>query len=1593
MMRGYLTIALLFSIATQSEAKTRDGKSFGMMAAASLRHQEQRNELDIHQELEGLSKQPGLPTGSGRTAKVTDKETSRLQNSGTVQTQPSRLLGHLKESASRFGRKMQTEKTLDSKLSSVDSNRGLYSEKAGLPNKPRKQQHMEEALTLKSRKSRSMWLPSDGVSLGSINSHVGQSGIPLILQESNGKTENPILKEAVASKEGHRDLQLGFARTACMEEAQRLELLDSGKGYVCYCNAAASGEFTLICEAGCGEYCNDEGLVCGSQALRKEFQETGDIMSVSNSIEYRRGRDEIVSLSKLGCSDDGQGGEICDDCALSVISAGGGGHCNSCQLQTCPDGSQAAVLDCENIETGAVFDLCDTALDITGGVFGHLSANEFSYCVDPFATAKAACETDAEFFESMAAEKEYSCTCEVNAVDAVTLGCTATCGHYCDAEEEMCGFEVHDRFYDLSGTPYLVADNFFYTKGRTDRLSLVKRGCGQTGSALPGDVTCDECAFFVNLPQQCQSCSLQTCIDSEGNKYQAPLIDCQNIEEGAVFDLCDKSSISIDGGVFDYFSSEEYGICVDHSPENDVCSDEHEPLPTNGTVVLGSTVNAFDDGVVPCSLMSFSPGLWYKVVGTGTGLMASTCGPDTNFDTVISVYSGGCSDLRCVANNDDSDSCEGSGPSTVDWFGEEGVVYQIRVHGFDNNRGNFGLAVQETDIEVDICEFAAQTFESESDPISGTACSCEEMGDGSQTLSCNDACDHCNIEGDTCVSKSFDGIFDSKSVFHTRSITYNYTVGRSNLVVIEEANCTNAVNCETCRVWVDEQECNSCEYVECLDPFGMTIGEGKSVECGNIEPGANFNTCNDTVDVALGVFEALTNEEFDQCKRDPLAACNAIAIMEEEAGRSLGVACQCEDTGDSAILSCIESSCQYCNQATSVCAGISYGRIYFEDSDGGLASTYFEGYEYEEGRNDTLSYEETSDGCVFVVNGQECNSCAAVTCESTLGQFEGIEIDCENIEEGASYSDCGAPVVYEVGLFQVFSSLEFETCLEENDPESVCSQEMERHELSGLEAGRRTVCECSTDALTNGRLLTCSHPDCQYCNFDASVCTTKTFGVSIGRFGQISAEFDGFQYIEGGHSELVVVENFGTGCKVTVDGEECSSCELVTCVNEEIDYIYGGENVYAGKAIQCENVKDGVSFSQCDRVVIESGVFQVASQSEFDTCIQARPSEGVCMQEKAKTEALDPDTSCECEENEQGGHSITCVQKACLFCNANRNICGHDTIGKKFGRLGQEMSTFNGFQYIEGRNERIVFEPNLDPTDTRDCQVFVDKDECNNCHLLDCGGGFLGFDVNCENLPNGGSFNQCAPPGGITTGVSRSGFAGTGALEYFSLFEFNQCISVRDPVEVCEEERILSERDQADSGTECECEAIQDGGVRLSCGDTMCQYCNADETICQMDVNYGGDISSFGFFTSEFQTYDYILGRDERFVVEHSFENGCRVLVDGDECNSCEYISCADSSNSFNIQCNNVEQGAFYSGCAGTGGGFLQLMFDASFSVCVAFDGTFPHTGAATAAPEDQTKKDPNYNDGSGSGAQPASLSTPVSVILFGVFGLLTLFF
>ena len=1127
---------------------------------------------------------------------------------------------------------------------------------------------------------------------------------------------------------------------------------------------------------------------------------------------------------------------------------------------------------------------------------------------------------------------------------------------YCDATGDVCGIEIKDFIFDLSGSPYLVADNFFYTNGRDDRLTVIQRGCEQADNGDIDDILCSDCEVRINSFQTCTFCSLQTC----DNGAQAPLIHCENIENGgAIFNLCETDSIKADGGVFDYFSSDEFQSCVDNSPANDICN-EGVPLVLDGSSVFGSTELAINDNVPPCELASEGSGVWYRVEGTGKGILASTCSDNNfEFDSQLSIYSGSCEDLTCVAFNDDTprEDCPFGHHSSVAWFGEEGVVYHIKVHGYSLSRGEFEFYVKEVDWAIESCASKKASGEfSGFDETSTVSCNCAVAFEDSQELSCMSTCVYCHSEGEVCATQSSGGIYDPNEPFHTSYVEYKYTEGRNEVIRMNDFGCDSS-GCTTCRVAVDGKRCNSCQNVDCTDQFGNIIGRGRKVDCSNVEPNAVFDECENPLTIESGIFEVLSSNEFTQCKQDPLDACQGLATAFEESGADLGTICSCEADGQDAILSCSEPDCHYCNTETSVCASLDYGgRI---SGDLGEITTTFNEYKYFEGRSESLRYEAADGRCVFTIDGTACSSCEQVICSTSLGAYQGVTVDCENIEEGASYNACTQDKV-DSGVLELLSHQEFDACLDaEGNAESVCSERKVLEENKGEELGLGTTCECVSKAITGDHTLTCTDSSCIFCNYESLVCATNIFGVHYGRFGQEVSTFDGFQYTEGGRNEEVVLTNADGQCRVTVDDSECTSCESIVCIDE------GTGNPFPGVDVKCENVPDGGNLSGCDRIFVDTGVLEVATDSEFSVCIKPRSSVESCILEiddyKASLSA-DEDPICECTENEHGGHSMTCVEKGCLYCNSEKSVCGYNVVGKHFGRLGQVMGSFNGFQYIEGREDTVIFAQVQDPSDSRDCVVSAGDKECASCSLVSCG-IFTGISVECENIEEGGSFNTCG-----------ESLVDSGVLEYFSFREFLECIQVRDPIEYCEQQKDFYELINPDAGTVCTCEAMGDE-AKLSCADTGCQYCNLDESACNVKVAYGANISRLGYFQSTFDVRHYVVGRTERVVLHQTPSSACRVMVDDQECETCEIEVCGDGSQSYVIGCENVDDKYRLSGCSDFGNGiFAHLKATDGFGICVAYDGTFPPTSTPTIAPtsvsEDPDTTGGETGDGSSEGRQ-----------------------
>ena len=89
---------------------------------------------------------------------------------------------------------------------------------------------------------------------------------------------------------------------------------------------------------------------------------------------------------------------------------------------------------------------------------------------------------------------------------------------------------------------------------------------------------------------------------------------------------------------------------------------------------------------------------WYTTIGTGVEFTASTCNSDgyTTFDTQITIFTGDCDDLICIAGNDNSpdiESCGDGGASTVSWDTVEGEIYFILIHGVGARVGSYGLTL------------------------------------------------------------------------------------------------------------------------------------------------------------------------------------------------------------------------------------------------------------------------------------------------------------------------------------------------------------------------------------------------------------------------------------------------------------------------------------------------------------------------------------------------------------------------------------------------------------------------------------------------------------------------------------------------------------------------------------------------------------------------------------------------------------------------------------------------------------------------------------------------------------------------------------
>jgi hypothetical protein len=119
------------------------------------------------------------------------------------------------------------------------------------------------------------------------------------------------------------------------------------------------------------------------------------------------------------------------------------------------------------------------------------------------------------------------------------------------------------------------------------------------------------------------------------------------------------------------------------------------PVQIDGPAVVFNN-SGYPASAPACGGFTAAPGtVWYKVVGNGTTLTASSCGSSPS-GTILTLYCGGCQVASCIAgsNEDHAGVCANPFHASVSWCAEDGAEYLIAVRGSGGAIGNISLFVE-----------------------------------------------------------------------------------------------------------------------------------------------------------------------------------------------------------------------------------------------------------------------------------------------------------------------------------------------------------------------------------------------------------------------------------------------------------------------------------------------------------------------------------------------------------------------------------------------------------------------------------------------------------------------------------------------------------------------------------------------------------------------------------------------------------------------------------------------------------------------------------------------------------------------------------
>ncbi|KAG7367307.1 hypothetical protein IV203_029978 [Nitzschia inconspicua] len=246
------------------------------------------------------------------------------------------------------------------------------------------------------------------------------------------------------------------------------------------------------------------------------------------------------------------------------------------------------------------------------------------------------------------------------------------------------------------------------TNGATEPALCGQRGANVVWYSMIGTgnkfriTTCSPNTDFPTQVTVTKDCS------SSGGDCLPSLIDptCTVNTNGASHEWITESGqryeISVGGKSAGQQGNFELQITEIVLPDNAYCeAPELVSIPLGGNVtVSGSTVNAVESA--KCGEQGAKV-VWYSFIGTGNKFRISTCSPNTDFPTQVTVTSD------CSANSFWSSSCEhrinddgcsvNTNGASHEWITESGQRYDISVGGRSaGQEGNFELQITEIPI-------------------------------------------------------------------------------------------------------------------------------------------------------------------------------------------------------------------------------------------------------------------------------------------------------------------------------------------------------------------------------------------------------------------------------------------------------------------------------------------------------------------------------------------------------------------------------------------------------------------------------------------------------------------------------------------------------------------------------------------------------------------------------------------------------------------------------------------------------------------------------------------------------------------------------